>query len=241
MKKIIYIYIFIIITFNFVLSKELEIKIAIASNFLGTFKSFVKIFEKEHSCKVILISDSSSNLYYKFINGVDFDIFLTADKTHFLLLSKLNNGIFSNLSFLGKLSIYSNKTSIKKNLFIHIPIYKKISLANKNLAPYGYAAYECIRNLKINYNDFVFGSNINQVFIFIHSFNSDIGFVSLSQNILHITPLDKFYEIPKYMYSNIKQDFILLNNKVLCKCMEDFIKKPDIRKLITSHGYKFLE
>ena len=82
MNIYLYIYFFILILFNTVVSKEYEIKIAVASNFLGTFKSFVSEFENQYHCKVFLISDSSSNLYSKFINGADFDIFLTADKYH---------------------------------------------------------------------------------------------------------------------------------------------------------------
>lgn len=223
------------------MSKELEIKIAVASNFLGTFKSFIEKFEQKFSCKGFLISDSSSNLYSKFINGADFDIFVTADRNHYMLLSKFNKNISSTISFLGKLTIYSNKITIKKNLFINISNYNKVSLANKNLAPYGYAAFECIRNLKIRYNDFVFGSNINQTFIFVHSFNSDLGFVSLSQNKLHCTNFEKYYIIPNYLYSIIKQDMILLNDKNLSKCMETFIKMPFIKEIIINNGYKILE
>ncbi|HIH2762364.1 MAG TPA: substrate-binding domain-containing protein [Candidatus Azoamicus sp.] len=120
-------------------------------------------------------------------------------------------------------------------------MYNKVSLANKNLAPYGYAAFECIRNLKIRYNDFVFGSNINQTFIFVHSFNSDLGFVSLSQNKLHCTNFEKYYIIPNYLYSIIKQDMILLNDKNLSKCMETFIKMPFIKEIIINNGYKILQ
>ncbi|HIH2763304.1 MAG TPA: molybdate ABC transporter substrate-binding protein [Candidatus Azoamicus sp.] len=240
MKKI-YIIFFICVIITTALSKECELKIAVASNFLGTFKSFVGEFESQYSCKVFLISDSSSNLYSKFINGADFDIFLTADKNHYFLLSKINRYISSNLSFLGKLSVYSQKTSIKKNLFIHIFFYNKLSLANKKLAPYGYASFECINNLKIKYNDFIFGNNINQTFIFINSFNSDIGFVSLSQNILHLTHAKNFFKVPNYLYSKIKQDMILLTDKYLCKVMENFVKTEYVKKIIIKNGYKILE
>lgn len=114
-------------------------------------------------------------------------------------------------------------------------------MANKNLAPYGYAAFECINNLKVKYNDFVFGTNINQSFIFINSLNSDIGFVSFSQNKLHSTKCDYFYKIPNYLHSIIKQDMILLNNKNLSKCMEYFIKTARINKFIIDSGYKILQ
>lgn len=241
MKTYIFVFFFIFIFLACVIAKESELKVAVASNFLGTFKSFVGQFEQKYLCKIFLISDSSSNLYSKFMNGAEFDIFVTADKSHYSLLSNFNKNIYSSLSFFGKLSVYSKKTRIKKNLFINISIYNKLSLANKSLAPYGYAAFECISNLKIKYDDFVFGNNINQTFIFINSFNSDIGFVSLSQNILHLTNVKNFYKVPNYLHSKIKQDVILLTNKNLCKCMETFVNTSFVKNIIISNGYKILK
>lgn len=241
MKIIIYIFFLIFVLNRVVLSDEMELKIAVASNFFGTLKNIVSNFEKDYCCKVFLISDSSSNLYHKFINGADFDIFITADKKHYLLLSKINTNVLLVFSLLGKLSVYSEKFILKKNLFINMSFYNRVSFANKSLAPYGYAASQFVDNLKIKYHDFIFGNNINQTFIFINSLSSDIGFVSLSQNILHKTNVRNFYKLPNYLYSIIKQDFILLNNKILCKYFSDYIRTRDIKKIIIDSGYKFLE
>lgn len=241
MKNLVYIFFFIFSLNKVVFSEGLELKIAVASNFLGTLKGLISEFEKDYCCKIFLISDSSSNLFYKFINGADFDIFITADREHYVLLSKMNSNVFLELSFLGKLSVYSEKFTLKKNLFINLSYYDRVAIANKSLAPYGYAAFELLENLKIKYNNFVFGNNINQTFVFIKSLSSDFGFVSLSQNILHKTSFRNFYKSPSYLYSNIKQDFILLNNKFLCKYFALYFRKPDVKKVVLSNGYKFLE
>lgn len=241
MKIIVYMFFFLFSLNKPVFSEELELKIAVASNFLGTAKSLISNFEKDYCCKIFLISDSSSNLFHKFVNGADFDIFITADKEHYFLLSEMTSNILLEFSFLGKLSVYSEKTTLKKNLFINVSYYDRIAIANKKLAPYGYAAFELVENLKIKYNDFVFGNNINQTFIFINSLSSDFGFVSLSQNILRKTNFRKFLKLPNYLYSNIKQDFILLNNKFLCKYFSLYVRKPEVKKVILDNGYKFLE
>lgn len=241
MKVFLYFFLFFNLIFKIAYTSEIELKIALASNFLGTFKNFVYEFEKKNNCRIILISDSSSNLYSKVLNGANFDVFITADKRHFLLLSNVCEKFYLPLTFVGRLSLFIKKKKIKKNLMINLNAYKKLCLANKDLAPYGYASFELLKNLKIVYNDFVFGQNVNQTFVFINSLNSDLGFVSLSQNMSFNTDLDFYYKIPKYMHSYIKQDIIFLSSNPILKIMEDFIKSFYFIEVIIANGYDILK
>lgn len=239
MKIFIYFWRFYLLTFScFLFANEQELKIAVASNFFFTAKVITNKFEKFCKCKIILSSDSSSNLYSKIINGADFDIFITADKNHYKMLNFYFETVYSGMSFNGRLSIFAGNKQLKKNFFIHFFFYKKVSVANKNLAPYGFAAFETILNLRLKCNDFVFGNNINQAFIFVKTGNSNVGFVGLSQNICLNTDIKNFFKLPFYLYPEIKQDVYFFNNKILSFKMISFMNTIDVKNLIRNHGYR---
>ena len=62
-------------------------------------------------------------------------------------------------------------------------------------------------------NKIILASNINQVSSFIYSGNVDLGIISNSDKLkLKKYELGYFKEIPQNLYSQIKQDAILLEN-----------------------------
>lgn len=243
MIKILLIFFILLIFQRTCIAEHCQINIAIASNFLYTAKLITKKFEQHNKCKILISSDSTSNLFTKIQNDAPFNIFISADKLHAKLIEK--NNFYKNKSqmyAIGSLVIIKNNKIIIKNLLKHIITHRNMTLSNPLLSPYGSSSSAALKNLKINYKKTtVLGSNINQTFNFIINNTCDIGLAALSQVINKEFDKNSYWKIPKYLYPKIKQHLILIKNESKNKMSNFFIKKikkKDIKNLLTFHGYK---
>ena len=121
----------------------------------------------------------------------------------------------------------------------------KIVIANPKFSPYGRASKQVLESLGILSlfeNKIILASNINQVSSFIYSGNVDLGVISNSDKIkLKKYDLGYFKEIPQNLYTQIKQDAILLKNakkNQKSKLFFNFLKSNDAKKIIQSFGYR---
>ena len=89
--------------------------------------------------------------------------------------------------------------------------FAKIAIANPVAAPYGAAAVETMKALKL-YDTlqpkFVEGANITQAFQFVDTGNAELGFVALSQ--LAGKTEGSRWLVPQNLYQPIRQDAVLL-------------------------------
>ena len=121
----------------------------------------------------------------------------------------------------------------------------KIVIANPKFSPYGRASKQVLESLGILSlfeNKIILASNINQVSSFIYSGNVDLGIISNSDKLkLKKYELGYFKEIPQNLYTQIKQDAILLKNSKKnqkAKLFFNFLKSNDAKKIIQSFGYR---
>ncbi len=88
----------------------------------------------------------------------------------------------------------------------------------------------------------VLANNINQVVSFLYSGNAKNGFISSSDKIkFKNNKRGSFLKVPQSMYTNIKQDVILLSRgekNDYSKKFLKFLKSKEIIQLIKSFGYK---
>lgn len=241
MKNLIFFFLF----FSFFLKKCVfcnEIYIAVSSNFLNTLQKISYNFEKENNCKIILSSDSTSNLFNKIRLGIPFDIFVSADAFHPKLLENKNNK--SQIYAYGRILFFTKSFYIKKNFLFFLNNCKNIGLANSKFSPYGVASNLVFKNLNIKNKFFIFGSNINQTFNFIYFNNNEIGIIAFSQAIQNNLEKKFLWKIPRYLYSNIEQRLIVLersDNKYLTNLFLNYINSKNIKIFIKSQGYKIDE
>lgn len=217
------------------------LNVAVSSNFLSTFKLIVDEFEIKYSCKINVCSDSTANLFNKIKNNAPFDVFISADAKHPILLEQhvLNK---SYIYAYGFLVLFNIKYTIKKNFLRDKKFFLNVSLANTSLSPYGYSTECVLNNLKLKINIVVTGLNINQVYHCIVNNSSFTGFVALSQVIHNNLNNFYYYNLPVYLYPVIEQRFILLKNKETNNCLLkffDFFNTFEVKKIISKYGYKF--
>lgn len=239
-KKLILLNLIIIICIHLhtIQAKENHINVAISANFLSTFKLISEHFEKKYNCTISISADSTANIFTKIKNGAPFDIFISADSKHPILLENENTKNKSYIYAYGKIILWTKKYESKKNLLINIKHIKNLSIANPKLSPYGKASKKTYNNLKIKKEHLILGSNINQTFNFIYSNNSEIGIIAQSQIIHNKIKKKHYWKIPHYLYPKIEQRIIILKNSYLSSELIKYIKSKEIKKIITNAGYK---
>ncbi|MEY3219296.1 MAG: hypothetical protein RIT27_653 [Pseudomonadota bacterium] len=216
-----------------------EIYIAVASNFTATSKAIIEEFEKTTGHKVKLSFGSTGKFYAQIINGAPFQIFLAADDKHPQKLAQNGYGVPETLFTYatGKLVLWSLKENPEQQ-FKKLT-FRKLAIANPETAPYGTAAVEALKAMKLweqVESKIVKGDNISQTQQFVSTGNAEIGFIALAQAMQE----GYFWEIPQELYSPLHQQAILLKKgaqNTAAKAFLDFLKTPTAIALITKAGY----
>ena len=190
--------------------------IATASNFYPTLKIIINTID---TSQYKISSGSSGKIFAQIMNKAPYDIFFSADQKRVNLLPetiKYNQKTYAY----GKIVVWdknANSEFNKKLAIKKLTDSKKIALANPKLAPYGNAAYEFLKALKLDekVRKYVFGENINQTLNFVKSGSVNIGIVSLAQ-IIQLRKEKKFqggvWIVDSDLYSPIIQDVALLKS-----------------------------
>ena len=119
--------------------------------------------------------------------------------------------------------------------------FAKLSICNPAAAPYGAAAVEAMKALKIYETlqpKLVEGATITQAYQFVETGNAELGFVALSQ--LTGTDTGSRWLVPQELYSPIRQDAVLLKSGASNEAATGFIaflRGPEARAIIEKYGY----
>ena len=228
-----------------------RVHIAVSSNFIEPLNLIKKKFLKNNKIIITTSKGSTAKLFAQIINNAPIDIFLSADQ---LTIKKIpDNKKIKGSEFtyaIGNLLIFSKSKILNslelKNIFIEKSSSKTV-IANPKFSPYGRASKQVLESLGM-WSTFeskiILASNISQVSSFIYSGNADLGIISHSDKLkLKKYEFGYFKEIPQNLYTQIKQDVILLknskkNNKA--KLFLNFLKSNISKNIITSFGYKII-
>jgi molybdate transport system substrate-binding protein len=216
-----------------------EIYVAVASNFTATSKAISELFEKETGHKVKLSFGSTGKFYAQILNGAPFQVFLAADDKHPQKLAQSGDGIPETLFTYatGKLVLWSLRENPEQQ-FKKLT-FRKLAIANPETAPYGTAAVEALKSMKLweqVESKIVKGDNISQTQQFVSTGNAEIGFIALAQAMQE----GYYWEIPQELYSPLRQQAILLkkgSQSTAAKAFLEFLKTPIAIALITKAGY----
>ncbi|WP_163835875.1 molybdate ABC transporter substrate-binding protein [Spartinivicinus ruber] len=224
-----------------------KITIAVSSNFKNTLHQLIRHYKHNNSKARFKVSSGATGLLYTQVkNGAPYDIFLAADQRRPVMLDK-ENLIIPNSRFTyayGKLVFWHPKADFhltSNNLAQAINNSRFISIANPDLAPYGVAAEQTLKQLKLwesaKYK-VVMGNNIAQAYQFTASGNADLGLVALSQ--VATLKNNSYWVVPQKHYQPIVQQAVLLKKAITNDAAIDFIvflKSPDSHQIIQRNGY----
>ncbi len=187
---------------------------------------------------------SSGQLYAQIAQSAPFEIFLSADAER--PRKAVDDGLSvagSRFTYaIGKLVLWSKDSDlVKGEETLRGGAFGKLAIANPVGAPYGAAAVETLKGLKLDaalQPKLVQGNNIAQTFQFIDTGNAELGFVALSQ--LAGKSEGSRWMVPQSLYAPIHQDAVLLKtgaSNEAASAFMTFLKGPDARAIIERYGY----
>ncbi|MGZ8299660.1 MAG: molybdate ABC transporter substrate-binding protein [Rhodoplanes sp.] len=222
-----------------------ETNVAVAANFTDAAKEIAAAFKQETGHEAVLSFGATGQLYAQITQDAPFQIMLSADDERPKKLVEDGLGVAdSRFTYaIGKLVLWSKtKDFVKGEETLRAGAFTKLSIANPTAAPYGAAAVETLKALKIYETlqpKIVQGNNIAQAFQFIDTGNAELGFIALSQ--LAGNPGGSRWLVPQPLYTPIRQDAVLLKKGAANEAATAFIaflKGPEARAIIEKYGYE---
>lgn len=222
-----------------------QTNVAVAANFTDAAKEIAAAFQKKTGHEAVLSFGSSGQFYTQITQDAPFQIFLSADNERPKKL--VDDGLAvadSRFTYaIGKLVLWSKTPDlVKGEETLRTASFAKLSICNPVAAPYGAAAVEAMKSLKV-YDTlqpkFVEGANITQAFQFVQTGNAEVGFIALSQ--LTGNDSGSRWLVPQTLYSPILQDAVLLKkgaSNEAATAFITFLKGPEARAIIEKYGYE---
>ncbi|WP_046868661.1 molybdate ABC transporter substrate-binding protein [Microvirga massiliensis] len=221
-----------------------QTNVAVAANFTDPAKEIAAAFKAKTGHEAVLSFGSSGQFHTQITQHAPFQIFLSADSERPKKVVDDGLGVAdSRFTYaIGKLVLWSkNPEFVKGEETLKSNAFSKLSISNPVAAPYGAAAIETMKSLRL-YDTlrpkFVEGANIAQAFQFVDTGNAELGFVALSQIVGNDT--GSRWLVPQNLYEPIRQDAVLLNkgatNEAATAFMA-FLKGPEAQAIIEKYGY----
>jgi molybdate transport system substrate-binding protein len=224
-----------------------ELRVAAAADLQPVMPVLAQEYEKTTGVKLVVSFGSSSTLATQILNGAPMDIFLGAD---FVYPEKV---VAAGLADDSAPVPYANGTLVlwtrKDSQLLPLSIesltdarVKTVAIANELHAPYGHAAAEALRRLKI-YDEvaphFVVGENIAQTAQFVESGNAQLGLISLTAaSSQHFKEIGTYVLVPK-VYPEIHQCAVIMKNsdrKAEAHAFLDWMLSPAVQGRLSTLG-----
>lgn len=226
-------------------SDGVGIKVAVASNFSEAARELAHQFERQEGVPVALALGSTGKLYAQIEQGAPYGVFLAADRERPKLLESKGIALAgSRYTYaLGQLVLWSPEgVAGSAEEVLRRRKYIRLAMANPDLAPYGRAARDVLKNLGLwseVQSQIVKGENISQTFQFAHSGNAQLAFVAHSQIVSTGEALEgTALLLSPSLYDPIEQQVVLLNHGDRERAFWTFLQSEKAKSIIRQHGYR---
>lgn len=226
------------------------ISVAVASNFTAPMQKIAAAFAQDTGHKAQLSFGSTGKFYAQISHGAPFGVLLAGDdSTPAKLIEEGKAEAASRLTYaIGKLVLWSPQVGyvdeqaqvLQKNAFQHLAV------ANPQLAPYGLAAQQTLRQLGLLaavQPKLVQGENIGQTYQFAASGNAQLGFVALSQ-VMQGGKIQSgsAWIVPAALHAPLRQDAVVLSpacDNAAAQALMTYLQGEKARAIIRAYGYDF--
>jgi molybdate transport system substrate-binding protein len=223
-----------------------EIVVAAAANLTEAFQDLSRRFSERTGTPVILSFGGTADLAKQIENGAPFDVFAAADSVHVEALEQkglLTPGTRA-LYARGSLVLWvppGSTISIEHVEDLKRKEVERIAIAKPDVAPYGQAAVETLRTLKMWEQvepKVVYGMNVSQVKQFVSSGNAEAGFLPRA---LVKQGEGKYIEISEELHRPIDQALGVVKaseKQDAARHFADFVLSPEGQLVLKEFGYK---
>ena len=216
---------------------------AVAANAAEAVEALAAEFEQQSGHRVTISVGSTGKLYAQILHGAPFDVFLAADQERPRLLMEQGLAVQgSRLTYaVGRLVLWSSDRTVEASAeTLRGGSFRRLALANPDLAPYGSAARDTLRELGL-WDELrpkiVLGENVGHAFAMTASGNAELGFVALSSV---LGRRGRHWEVPPDLYTPIRQDAVLLKRSAAAPAARGFhrfLGSLEARNVIESFGF----
>ena len=219
--------------------------VAVAANFTDAAKEIAAAYRAKTGNEAVLSFGASGQFYTQITQGAPFEVFLSADTARPERAVAEGFGVAGSVFTyaVGKLVLWSKEPGlVQSGATLTKAGLQKLSICNPAAAPYGAAAVETMKSLKLYEAlepKLVVGANISQAYQFVQSGNAEVGFVALSQVIDDRT--GSRWMVPQDLYTPIQQDAVLLKKgegKAAASGFLEFLRGPEATAIIKKYGYE---
>src|SRR5258705_2423977 len=200
-----------------------QLRVAAAADLQPVMPALSQEYEKATGVKLVVSFGSSSTLATQILGGAPMDIFLGADFTYpeKVVAAGLADAAAPTAYAKGTLVLWTRKDSGLLPVSVERltdPRVKTVAIANELHAPYGRAAAEALRKMKM-YDavapHFVVGENITQTAQFVESGNAQLGLISLTAaSSQHFQEIGAYVLVPTTQYPTILHYAVVMKNSV---------------------------
>lgn len=224
-----------------------ELLVAVAANFIEPMTEIAARFSAQTGHEVNLASGSSGRFVAQIRNGAPFQVFLSADqdRVQSLIASGHALGETRFTYATGSLVLWSATQGLLVSEETLLQgAFRRLAIANPDLAPYGRAAMEILDSLAITEETrsrWVQGENIGQTFQFVQTGNAEFGLVAASQ-VMENGEIARGsgWSVPQSLHMPVRQDAVLLKQAAECLACRDllaFLRSGESAEIITAAGY----
>jgi molybdate transport system substrate-binding protein len=228
-------------------AQALELRIAVASNFVPAMQELAVQFYKTSNISVQISAGSSGKHYAQILNGAPYDVFLSADADKPMLLEQQGLAVVGTrfTYAIGRLvlwpSVPESQAAAEQLRGLAADMRIRLAIANPKLAPYGLAAQQSLERLQL-WGDLkasiVKGENVAQTLQYVVSGNASAGFVARSQLVLLNKPSSGMWLVPAEMHEPINQQLIILRNTEAAVRFIEYVQSYAGKAIIRNYGYE---
>lgn len=230
-------------------ARAAEARVAVAANFSAVAQRLTQQYQQQSGNHIELSSASTGSLYAQITQGAPFDVLLSADASTPQRLVQEGLAVRASLFnyATGRLALWSRQPDkvTDGEAILRNGTFKKLAIANPELAPYGAAARDVLRRLG-RWNavqpDLVIGENVGQATQFVFTGNADVGLLPLSLTLAAQRQVGgSYWLVPQAWHRPIVQSAVLLNRGDKNAAARGFLKylgSDAARKLIREQGYE---
>ncbi len=226
-----------------------EALVAVAANFAGPVQALAAAFEGDGPHRIRISAGATGMLYAQATHGAPYDLFMAADRERPERLEALGLAVpGSRRTYaIGRLVLWSadpNRVAPGGVDTLRGGDFRRLAIANPELAPYGAAAREVLHATGLYAglsSRIVMGENIGQAHALVATGNAELGLVALSQLVRPgAAPSGSRWEVPANLHAPIEQDLVLLRHgagNAAARAFLDFLETDEARGIVVAHGY----
>ena len=228
------------------------LRVAVASNLTRVIDAIDHEYELGHSdIKIIKIVGSTGQLVAQIEQGAPVDLLLSADASYVnqLITTKIvdSNHVYTFTQ--GILVLWTRDLGLDlldlKSSLLNNKV-ARIAIANPKTAPFGRAAQQVIKNLKLQdvlTSKLVTAESVAQAAQFVQSSNAQLGFVALSSIFsLPMNERGRWLVIAPEFYEPLEQTALVLSkggqSETDAQSYALFLKSQVAQKILADYGYK---